>query len=77
MTELIDQLAAFNGDREEAKNVMKAATFLIQKLLKDSVHSVFKATINALRYLLTEFVPKHKYVSELAVLRLTDVYFYY
>lgn len=60
MTDLIEQLSSFSGEKEEAKAMLKAATFLIQKLLKDSVYLVFKATISALKYLLTEFVPKHR-----------------
>ena len=62
MADLVDALSEFSGEREEARAMMKAATFLIQKLLKDSVHPVFKASINALKYLLTVFTPKHKYV---------------
>lgn len=60
MSDLVDALSEFTGDREEARARMKAATFLIQKLLKDTVHPVFKATINALKYLFTVFTPKHK-----------------
>lgn len=60
MGELVEQLSAFNGEREEAKAMMKAATFIIQKLLRDSVYLVFKSTLTALKYLLTVFVPKHK-----------------
>lgn len=60
MTDMVDQLSDFNGDKEEAKAMMKAATFLIQKLLRDTVYLVFKAAVNALKYLLTVFVPKHK-----------------
>ncbi|XP_067946532.1 centrosomal protein of 104 kDa-like [Watersipora subatra] len=60
MSDLVNRLTEFQGDKEEAKAMMKAATFLIHKLLKDSVHSVFKSTINALKYLLTVFVPNNR-----------------
>ena len=62
MSDLVNRLTEFQGDKEEAKAMMKAATFLIHKLLKDSVHSVFKSTINALKYLLTVFVPNNRCV---------------
>jgi len=61
MTELVERLSQFSpADRDDAKNAMKAATFLIQRLLRDSVHAVVTATLVAEKYLLTAFVPKHK-----------------
>lgn len=60
MADLVEHLSEFNGDKEEAKTVLRAAVFLIQKLLRDSVYAVFKATLNTLKYLLTVFIPNHK-----------------
>ncbi|XP_059170552.1 centrosomal protein of 104 kDa-like isoform X3 [Physella acuta] len=48
------------GNKEEAKSMMRAAIFLVKRGIDDKVYAVFKAALNLLRMILTEFVPKHK-----------------
>ncbi|XP_076451911.1 centrosomal protein of 104 kDa-like isoform X2 [Babylonia areolata] len=47
-------------DKEEARVMMRAAVFLVKRGIDDKVYAVFKAALNLLRMMLTEFVPKHK-----------------
>ncbi|XP_070207078.1 centrosomal protein of 104 kDa-like isoform X2 [Littorina saxatilis] len=47
-------------DKEEAKTMMRAAIFLVKRGIDDKVYAVFKAALNLLRLILTDFVPKHK-----------------
>jgi len=48
------------GDKEESKRVLRAAIFLVKRGIDDKVYAVFKAALNLLRMILTEYVPKHK-----------------
>lgn len=47
-------------DKEDAKNLMRAAIFLVVRGIDDKVYAVYKAALSLLRMILTEFVPKHK-----------------
>ncbi|XP_035829419.1 centrosomal protein of 104 kDa [Aplysia californica] len=48
------------GNKEEIKSVLRAAIFLVKRGIDDKVYAVFKAALNLLRMILTEYVPKHK-----------------
>ncbi|KAL8583520.1 hypothetical protein ACOMHN_054836 [Nucella lapillus] len=47
-------------DKEEAKVMMRASVFLVKRGIDDKVYAVFKAALNLLRMMLTDFVPRHK-----------------
>ncbi|XP_006811920.1 centrosomal protein of 104 kDa-like [Saccoglossus kowalevskii] len=47
-------------DKEELRNLLRAAIFLIQKGIRDKVFAVFNAALNLLRMILEEWIPKHK-----------------
>jgi len=51
------------GDKEEAKRVLRAAIFLVKRGIDDKVYAVFKAALNLLRMILTDYVSKHKFVK--------------
>ncbi|XP_075406491.1 centrosomal protein of 104 kDa [Tenrec ecaudatus] len=46
--------------KEDLKNMLRAAVFLIRRALRDIVTSVFQASLKLLKMLITQYIPKHK-----------------
>ncbi|XP_078281317.1 centrosomal protein of 104 kDa-like isoform X5 [Rhinoraja longicauda] len=46
--------------KDELKNMLRAAIFLVCKAIKDKVSSVFQASLKLLKMLITQFAPNHK-----------------
>nr|XP_014347345.1 PREDICTED: centrosomal protein of 104 kDa [Latimeria chalumnae] len=46
--------------KDDLKNMLRAAIFLVRKAIKDKVSSVFQASLKLLKMLVTQYVPKHK-----------------
>ncbi|KAL3861939.1 hypothetical protein ACJMK2_007949 [Sinanodonta woodiana] len=46
--------------KDDAKNMMRASIFLIKRAIEDKVYAVFKAALNLLKMILTEYNHKHK-----------------
>ena len=57
--EVSQNLTNFQGDKEEAKLLMRAASILIAKMIKDNVFSVFNNSLKLLNFLLNEYNKKH------------------
>lgn len=52
-------LSNFNGDKEDAKSLLKAAAILIAKMIKDNVFSVFNNALKLLHFLLNDYNRRH------------------
>ncbi|NXS83738.1 CE104 protein, partial [Erpornis zantholeuca] len=46
--------------KEDLRNMMRAAVFLVERAIKDTVSSVFQASLKLLKMIITEYIPKHK-----------------
>ncbi|XP_059572636.1 centrosomal protein of 104 kDa isoform X4 [Alligator mississippiensis] len=46
--------------KEDLKNMLRAAIFLIRRATKDIVSSVFQASLKLLKMIITQYIPKHK-----------------
>ncbi|XP_061197353.1 centrosomal protein of 104 kDa-like isoform X1 [Saccostrea echinata] len=46
--------------KEECRNILRAAIFLVKRAIDDKVYAVFKAGLHLLKMILTEFIPQHK-----------------
>ncbi|XP_035413370.1 centrosomal protein of 104 kDa isoform X3 [Cygnus atratus] len=46
--------------KEDLKNMMRAAIFLVRRAIKDIVSSVFQASLKLLKMIITQYIPKHK-----------------
>ncbi|XP_069775157.1 centrosomal protein of 104 kDa isoform X2 [Narcine bancroftii] len=46
--------------KDELKNMLRAAIFLVCRAIKDKVSSVFQVSLKLLKMLITQYVPKHK-----------------
>ncbi|NXU21217.1 CE104 protein, partial [Pardalotus punctatus] len=46
--------------KEDLRNMLRAAVFLVQKAIKDTVSSVFQASLKLLKMIITQYIPKHK-----------------
>ncbi|NXF30377.1 CE104 protein, partial [Nyctibius bracteatus] len=46
--------------KDELKNMLRAAVFLVRRAIKDLVPSVFQASLKLLKMILTQYIPKHK-----------------
>ncbi|KAM3922310.1 centrosomal protein of 104 kDa [Leptodactylus fuscus] len=46
--------------KDELKNMLRAAVFLIRRAIKDKVSSVFQASLRLLKMIITHYIPKHK-----------------
>eukprot|EP00062_Callorhinchus_milii_P012732 gi/632960076/ref/XP_007895989.1/ PREDICTED: centrosomal protein of 104 kDa isoform X2 [Callorhinchus milii] len=46
--------------KDEMKNNLRAAIFLVRRAIGDKVSSVFQASLKLLKMLITDYVPKHK-----------------
>ncbi|XP_078498758.1 centrosomal protein of 104 kDa [Lissotriton helveticus] len=50
-----------NGtSKDELKNMLRAAIFLVRRAIKDKVSSVFQASLTLLKMIITQYIPKHK-----------------
>ncbi|XP_044134196.1 centrosomal protein of 104 kDa [Bufo gargarizans] len=46
--------------KDDLKNMLRAAVFLIRRAIKDKVSSVFQASLRLLKMIITHYIPKHK-----------------
>ncbi|NXD25696.1 CE104 protein, partial [Spelaeornis formosus] len=46
--------------KEDLRNMLRAAVFLVRKAIKDTVSSVFQASLKLLKMVITQYIPKHK-----------------
>uniref|UniRef100_A0A5F8GC19 Centrosomal protein of 104 kDa n=1 Tax=Monodelphis domestica TaxID=13616 RepID=A0A5F8GC19_MONDO len=46
--------------KEDLKNLLRAAIFLIRRAIKDLVPSVFQTSLKLLKMIITQYIPKHK-----------------
>ncbi|NWW75459.1 CE104 protein, partial [Climacteris rufus] len=46
--------------KEDLRNMMRAAIFLVKRAIKDTVSSVFQASLKLLKMIITQYIPKHK-----------------
>ncbi|NXO38656.1 CE104 protein, partial [Locustella ochotensis] len=46
--------------KEDLRNMLRAAVFLVRKAIKDTVSSVFQASLKLLKMIITQYIPKHK-----------------
>ncbi|NWX12860.1 CE104 protein, partial [Aegotheles bennettii] len=51
---------AVNTPKDDLKNMLHAAIFLVQRAIKDMVSSVFQAALKLLKMIITLYIPKHK-----------------
>uniref|UniRef100_A0A6J0SSX4 Centrosomal protein of 104 kDa isoform X1 n=1 Tax=Pogona vitticeps TaxID=103695 RepID=A0A6J0SSX4_9SAUR len=49
-----------NTPKEDLKNLLQGAVFLIVRAIKDIVSSVFHASLKLLKMIITQYIPKHK-----------------
>ncbi|NXE76319.1 CE104 protein, partial [Cochlearius cochlearius] len=46
--------------KDDLKNMLRAAVFLVRRAIKDIVSSVFQASLKLLKMIITQYIPKHK-----------------
>ncbi|XP_073417902.1 centrosomal protein of 104 kDa [Dendrobates tinctorius] len=46
--------------KDDLKNMLRAAVFLIRRAIKDKVSAVFLASLRLLKMIITHYIPKHK-----------------
>ncbi|NXY54747.1 CE104 protein, partial [Callaeas wilsoni] len=46
--------------KEDLRNMLRAAVFLARRAIKDTVSSVFQASLKLLKMIITQYIPKHK-----------------
>ncbi|XP_063001151.1 centrosomal protein of 104 kDa [Elgaria multicarinata webbii] len=49
-----------NTPKEDLKNLLRGAIFLVIRAIKDIVSSVFQASLKLLKMIVTQYIPKHK-----------------
>ncbi|XP_010003508.1 PREDICTED: centrosomal protein of 104 kDa [Chaetura pelagica] len=49
-----------NTPKDVSKNTLRAAIFLVQRAIKDTVSSVFQASLKLLKMILTQYIPKYE-----------------
>ncbi|NWX51079.1 CE104 protein, partial [Steatornis caripensis] len=49
-----------NTPKDDLRNVLRAAVFLVKRAIKDIVSSVFQASLKLLKMIITQYIPKHK-----------------
>ncbi|NXC66292.1 CE104 protein, partial [Anhinga anhinga] len=49
-----------NTPKDDLKNMLRAAVFLVRRAIKDIVSSVFQASLKLLKIIITQYIPKHK-----------------
>ncbi|NWQ61906.1 CE104 protein, partial [Neopipo cinnamomea] len=45
---------------EDLRSMLRAAVFLVRRAIKDTVSSVFQASLKLLKMIITQYIPKHK-----------------
>ncbi|KFQ10878.1 Centrosomal protein of 104 kDa [Leptosomus discolor] len=48
-----------NAPKDDLKNMLRAAIFLVRRAIKDIVSSVFQASLKLLKMIITQYIPKH------------------
>ncbi|NXT39268.1 CE104 protein, partial [Pelecanoides urinatrix] len=51
---------SLNTPKDDLKNMLRAAIFLVRRAIKDIVSSVFQASLKLLKMIVTQYIPKHK-----------------
>uniref|UniRef100_A0A8B9RS60 Centrosomal protein of 104 kDa n=1 Tax=Accipiter nisus TaxID=211598 RepID=A0A8B9RS60_9AVES len=46
--------------KDDLKNMLRAAIFLVRRAIKDIVSSVFQASLKLLKMIITQYIPKHQ-----------------
>ncbi|NXB46250.1 CE104 protein, partial [Leucopsar rothschildi] len=46
--------------KEDLRSMLRAAVFLVKRAIKDTVSSVFQASLKLLKMVITQYIPKHK-----------------
>ncbi|NXC98870.1 CE104 protein, partial [Certhia familiaris] len=46
--------------KEDLRNMLRAAVFLVKRAIKDTVSSVFQTSLKLLKMIITQYIPKHK-----------------
>lgn len=46
--------------KEDLRNMLRAAVFLVRRAIKDTVSSVFQTSLKLLKMIITQYIPKHK-----------------
>ncbi|KAM6240815.1 centrosomal protein of 104 kDa [Porphyrio hochstetteri] len=46
--------------KDDLKNMLRAAIFLVRRAIRDIVSSVFQASLKLLKMIITQYIPKHK-----------------
>ncbi|OCT72773.1 centrosomal protein of 104 kDa isoform X2 [Xenopus laevis] len=46
--------------KDDLKNMLRAAMFLVRRAIKDKVTSVFQASLRLLKMIITDYIPNHK-----------------
>ncbi|XP_005057688.2 PREDICTED: centrosomal protein of 104 kDa [Ficedula albicollis] len=46
--------------KEDLRNMLRAAVFLVRRAIKDTVSSVFQTSLKLLKMVITQYIPKHK-----------------
>ncbi|XP_012425851.5 centrosomal protein of 104 kDa [Taeniopygia guttata] len=49
-----------DAPKEDLRNMLRAAVFLVRKAIKDTVSSVFQASLKLLKMIIIQYIPKHK-----------------
>ncbi|NXM75801.1 CE104 protein, partial [Serilophus lunatus] len=49
-----------NTPKEDLRNMLRAAVFLVRRAILDTVSSVFQASLKLLKMIITQYIPKHK-----------------
>lgn len=57
--EVYQKLSEFNGNKDEAKTLMRASAILVAKMIKDNVFSVFNNALKLLQFMLNDYSRKH------------------
>ncbi|XP_066190329.1 centrosomal protein of 104 kDa isoform X2 [Sylvia atricapilla] len=52
--------ASVHTPKEDLRNMLRAAVFLVRRAIKDTVSSVFQASLKLLKMIITQYIPKHK-----------------
>ncbi|KAM6109035.1 centrosomal protein of 104 kDa [Pterocles gutturalis] len=49
-----------NTPKDDLRNMLRTAIFLVRRAIKDIVSSVFQASLKLLKMIITQYIPKHK-----------------
>jgi hypothetical protein len=54
-------MSSSSASKDDARNMMRAAIFLVNKAIKDKVLAVYTAGLNLLKMILTQFIQEQRY----------------